>query len=437
MKKRLFAIPMAFGLAMAIAGCGNEVSSTSKTSVATTTVTTTETVATTTDEKTTTTTETTIPDEGSYTVKVYDIDDELIGEKTIKLNPSSTVLSQLEENFNVESYEGSWGTVLTSINNSVVDNNYYLAIYENGSLASTGVDGLEANPGDVFEYKVECWKTIAFGYTFDEYDILVDKAIYHYAKNGLKTSLANSNSFLDSTYWQAMAINLMKNNGYDTNLFNVNLFTDAYKNSLYGVDYDNMPNLTAWPTDANYAKWYYAARLFNVEDENFTSHFSAQIGGITSYRDEYSLPFNLSIAKEMNLDSLVSSDVLHTTYRASLEYGTDGIAWQLTGMALYNTLADSEFDVFTLENIQKNYAKDVSTAIILLPFAATNKNPREFNITENEDLLEYLFSFYNQDSYKFNIELDSSTDSSSNQIYASLMAYKVQRDLGKAVVLFA
>ena len=424
MKKRLFAIPMAFGLAMVIVSCGSEEVSTSKTSVDTTTITTTE-------------TKTTTKEKDSYTIKVYDIDDELIGEKTIELNDSSTVVNDLEENFEVVSTQSQYGTSLVSINNSVIDSNYYLAIYENGSYASVGVDGLEANDGDVFEFKVECWNTIAFGYAFDEYDILVDKAIYHYAKNGLKTSLANSNSFLDSTYWQAMAVNLMKNNNYDSNLFNVNLFTDAYKNSLSGVDFSNMPNLTSWATDANYAKWYYAARLFNVENEDFTSEFAAYLEGLTRYRDEYSLPFNLSIAKEMNLDSKVSNDLLNTTYRASLEYGTDGIAWQLTGMAVYNTLDDSEFDVFTLENIQKSYTQDVSAALILLPFAAANKNAREFNITADEDLLEFVFSFYNQDSYKFNIELDPTNDYSSNQIYASLMAYKVQRDTGKAVVLFA
>ena len=425
MKKRLFAIPMAFGLAMVIASCGSEEVSTSKTSVDTTTITTTE-------------TKTTTKEKDSYTIKVYDIDDELIGEKTIELNDSSTVVNDLEENFDVVSTQSQYGTSLVSINNSVIDSNYYLAIYENGSYASVGVDGLEANDGDVFEFKVECWNTIASGYgAFDEYDILVDKAIYHYAKNGLKTSLANSNSFLDSTYWQAMAVNLMKNNNYDSNLFNVNLFTDAYKNSLSGVDFSNMPNLTSWATDANYAKWYYAARLFNVENEDFTSEFAAYLEGLTRYRDEYSLPFNLSIAKEMNLDSKVSNDLLNTTYRASLEYGTDGIAWQLTGMAVYNTLDDSEFDVFTLENIQKSYTQDVSAALILLPFAAANKNAREFNITADEDLLEFVFSFYNQDSYKFNIELDPTNDYSSNQIYASLMAYKVQRDKNQGVILFA
>ena len=424
MKKRLFAIPMAFGLAMVIASCGSEEVSTSKTSVDTT-ITTTE-------------TKTTTKEKDSYTIKVYDIDDELIGEKTIELNDSSTVVNDLEENFNVVSTQSQYGTSLVSINNSVIDSNYYLAIYENGSYASVGVDGLEANDGDVFEFKVECWNTIASGYgAFDEYDILVDKAIYHYAKNGLKTSLANSNSFLDGTYWQAMAINLMKNNNYDSNLFNVNLFTDAYKNSLSGVDFSNMPNLTSWATDANYAKWYYAARLFNVENEDFTLEFAGYLEGLTRYRDEYSLPFNLSIAKEMNLDSKVSNDLLNTTYRASLEYGTDGIAWQLTGMAVYNTLDDSEFDVFTLENIQKSYTQDVSAALILLPFAAANKNAREFNITADEDLLEFVFSFYNQDSYKFNIELDPTNDYSSNQIYASLMAYKVQRDKNQEVILFA
>ena len=130
MKKRLFAIPMAFGLAMVIASCGSEEVSTSKTSVDTTTITTTE-------------TKTTTKEKDSYTIKVYDIDDELIGEKTIELNDSSTVVNDLEENFEVVSTQSQYGTSLVSINNSVIDSNYYLAIYENGSYASVGVDGLE------------------------------------------------------------------------------------------------------------------------------------------------------------------------------------------------------------------------------------------------------------------------------------------------------
>jgi hypothetical protein len=41
-----------------------------------------------------------------------------------------------------------------------------------------------------------------------------------------------------------MVVYLMENNGYNSNLFNNTLFTDAYKSSLSGVDFKDMPNLT-------------------------------------------------------------------------------------------------------------------------------------------------------------------------------------------------
>ena len=416
MKKKLFAIPLALGMALGMAGCGNEAETT------------------TTTEKTTVAPYYTTEWPKTYTIKVYDIDGELIGDKTVDLKECPTVNDALDKYFDVKKN----GTFITSINNSVVDSNWYLNILENGKSSPVGVDELEANDGDVFEFKSECRNTKAL----DEYDVLVDKAIYHYAKNGLKTSLAASNSFLDSSYWQAMAVYLMENNGYDSNLFNNTLFTDAYKASLSGVDFKDMPNLTEWPTDANYAKWYYAARLFDVTNEDFTSNFSAYLEGLTKYRDEYSLPFNLSIAKEMNLDSKVSTELLNTTYRASVEYGTDGYTWELCGLALYNTLSDSDFEPLTLANVdasvEQGYAaKDTSLSLFLLPLAAAKKNAREFMIEENTDIIKYLFdNHFDSVNYQFDME-KAEYDYSSNQIYASLMAYKVQRDKDKAVVLFA
>ena len=63
------------------------------------------------------------------------------------------------------------------------DEKLAVAIYENGIAASSGVESLVVYEKDVFEFKVECWNTLDSGYgLFDKYDILVDKAIYHYAK---------------------------------------------------------------------------------------------------------------------------------------------------------------------------------------------------------------------------------------------------------------
>jgi hypothetical protein len=144
----------------------------------------------------------------------------------------------------------------------------------------------------------------------------------------------------------------------------------------------------------------------------------------------------------MNLDSKVSTELLNTTYRASVEYGTDGFTWELCGLALYNTLSDSDFEPLTLANIETAVkqglaAKDTSLSLFLLPLAAAKKNARELMIEENTNIIKYLFDNH-FDSYNDQLDMEKAEyDYSSNQIYASLMAYKVQRDKNKAVVLFA
>jgi hypothetical protein len=58
-------------------------------------------------------------------------------------------------------------------------------------------------------------------------------------------------------------------------------------------------------------------------------------------------------------------------------------------------------------------------------------------IEENTDIIKYLFdNHFDSENYQFDME-KAERDYSSNQIYASLMAYKVQRDKGTGVILFA
>ena len=46
----------------------------------------------------------------------------------------------------------------------------------------------------------------------DSYEVLLDQAVYHYAKTKMKTSIASSTSCFDSTFWQSISLyNMMKN----------------------------------------------------------------------------------------------------------------------------------------------------------------------------------------------------------------------------------
>ena len=129
----------------------------------------------------------------TYKIVITDIDGENLGSKDIELTENRSVFDDLVANFDVNYTTSEYGPYLSSINNSVIDVNYYLAIYENNQAASTGVDGLVADENDVFEFKVECWNTLSSGYgTLDDYDLLVDKAIYGYMKQlDLSTSTTN------------------------------------------------------------------------------------------------------------------------------------------------------------------------------------------------------------------------------------------------------
>ena len=431
MKKRLFASTMVFGLAIVLSSCGGDNKTTSGE------------VKTTTDlDKTATETKTNL---GSYTIEVYDLDGELVGNETLSIQEYPSLWDGLNAKFDVKAKDSDGSHYLTSINQTVIDKSFSLMIYENDSLASTGVDGIVVDDGDKFTIKNECWNTVESGFgTMDSYEVLLDQAIYHYAKTKMKTSIAQSTSCFDSIYWQSISLYYMMKNNYDSNLFNLNSYSDAYKESITNANLDDLPNATPWASEANYAKWYYAARLFDTDLTKFKEVYGTYLDNLTTYGSEYVMPFALSIAKELGLDNKIKDDVKNPTFRASLQYGTDALAWQITGMALYNTLEDSEMNVFTLDAINQavnDFGADLSTSIanVLFPLVAMNKNPRDFALDEsNTDLIKYLFdNCYDKEEMVFKTEKLGTGDYSSNQIYASLMAYKIQRDQKKAVNIFA
>lgn len=353
---------------------------------------------------------------GKYQIKVYDIDSELIGDKTLNIRDYNSLYEALSDNFEVEASLTEYGHFLESINGSVKDENYAIFIYENEKAADTGIDNLKIDAGDLFEFKVECFNT-----SLDEYDLLVDKVIYRYAKNKLKTSFTDDLDILKSnTYWQAMLMNIMNSNS----VFDFD-FSNKLIENIKSIDVSKL-------SKANFAKYYYHARLIdNFDFTEFKKVYTTYLNNITEYTSygEYEYAFTLSIAKELGLEESINSNVINTTYRADTSWGIDGLIWQLTGLALYKDIEDTEFQNIVLTDT----SNDVTTASVLLLYAATNKSPR----TKGNDIVKTLFDkFYDQETGKFEME-KSSSDYSSNQIYASLAAYKKSRDLNKGVNLFA
>ena len=366
-----------------------------------------------------------------YSIKVTDIDGEEIGYKEININAYDTLIDALNAEFEVVSTNSEWGTTLISINSSITDPNYYLAIYENGEYALTGVDGLIIDANDSFEFVVECFNTIESGYgTLDEYDLLVDKLIYNYAKNYMQDSLSNSNSYTDSIYWDMMSINLMLSFSYDKNAFNTNSVTNEFINSLNNTDFSTL-------NGANIGKYYYAASALNLDLNEFKSFYEDYITNtISEEYSEWTMPFIMSPAKKLGLTSDKLNALINTDYLAATTWGIDGIAWQATSLQLFD-----KYNTDILINFPAaDYGNGASTALALLPYAALNENVRDSKYEQNSsDLIEILIdNYYDEElcllKYSKN---DTAVNMSTNQIYAALMAYKAQRDYNKAANIFA
>ena len=366
----------------------------------------------------------------AFEIKVTDIDGEVLGDKTLVAGNYDTVYNALDDNFEVVATSTAYGHYLVSINNSVVDSNYYMAIYENGEAALTGIDGLEINPGDLFEFKVECLNTIAWGGTFDEYDILVDKAFYHYAKTYMKDFNASSTVYNDSNYWNYMLNNLMISNNYDSNLFKT-LTNESVKASLESQD------LTALSGE-NIAKYYWAAKSYNLDLTSFKTEYQTIINNISTTYSDYVTPFVISPAKSLNITSDNLTNLITNASAPSTQYGTDALVWQIACLAMFDkyTSADVLSSVIT-RNVDYGC---ISVAITLQDYAALNVSPRQTSYeVDGKDVIEFLFDeFYDAELGYFKVyKTDTEISDFSNQIYASLAAYKVQRDKGTAAYLYA
>ena len=367
----------------------------------------------------------------NYSIKVVDLDGEVLADKTYSTKDYDSVLKAITEDLNAVCYDTQYGKSVSSVKGSIVDANWYLALYENGTYASTMVDGLVIDEGDKFEFISECWNTVASGYgTMDETDVLLDKILYSYMKKYFKDVVASSVDLATGDYWSMMMLYMMASNYYDANVFNTSYFKEEYKTALTNTDFSTLDG-AAW------GKYFYAARAFELNLDAFkaayTTYMTDKVTDETAY-SEWATPFYLSPAKYLEVSTDSVSALANTEYRAGSEWGLDGWCWQMTNLSL--------FKEFTLEDLANITASDqgngCSQALLLLPLAANNINAREVKNEAGKDLVQLVLDYYDADLglVKWSSE-DTTINYSTNQIYASLMAYKAQRDLRKAVNLFA
>ena len=134
---------------------------------------------------------------------------------------------QIKNKCDVKYEDSTYGAYLTQINDSIIDDNYFLAIYENGTQALVGVEGIVIDNNDEFKIVVENFTN------FDDTDLLVDKIVYGFYKNAKE--LYKNQSYCD--YYLIASFDKLIDLGYDLDLSFLN---DNIKNSFKNLDYSNM-----------------------------------------------------------------------------------------------------------------------------------------------------------------------------------------------------
>ena len=359
-----------------------------------------------------------------YTIKYVNF---LGKEKSLTFDAKdANILNDLKSFTDVNESNG----YIKGINNSFADSNWGIMIYENGEMASTGVSGLVVDAGDVFEFKHECWNSYITGYgPLDETDVWVDKVVYNYALNRLPNTLSSLTTWNSSNYWDEMVLYHMMNANvfgtpiYDSNVFNTNMLNNDLIVATATTDVDDVFTST---DRTEILKYYYAARLLNISISNYSSNLQNYDNNLTSYNqyDEYFIPFVEGISCTLDLE--LPNALINTEYVPSLEYGEDGRAWFYTGQAAYLVLDEDDLD---FANPGDSWTPVISKSAMLFAYAAAG--------VKNKELLTYIKdNYFDMDSFKFDLELTDS-DYSSNQIYAALIAYKINRDTGFSFNFFS
>ncbi len=367
------------------------------------------------------------PKEPSYQIKIVDIDGEILGQKELSYNENTVLFNDLIANFDVEYTTSEFGPYLSRINGSIIDNNYYLAIYQNNEAAPSGVDGIVVKENDVLEFKVECWNTIQSGYgTLDEYDLLVDKAIYGYMK---KLDLSKSTSFSDGSFWDLLTINVAKNNYYDSQVFNFDNISEAVKNEIENYDISQL-------TDANLYKYYLYSKALNKDLTALSEYATAYAATLDSTYNYYVTPFVVAACYGLKVNNEILDGLVKESISNDYTWGPDIPVWQYTTSMLYNENVDASTLTTCVSKL--DYENSCSTALVLQAFAASNENIRDAKYeVDGKDLIEVLFdNYYNAETNVLEYTKGVENTYSANQTIASLMAYKAYRDNKKAINIY-
>lgn len=356
-----------------------------------------------------------------YTISVYDIDGEKLANKEIIGLEGDLLIDALKENFDVVSTQTEWGSLITSIEGSIVDPNYYLACYENDEYATVGADELVLENNDKIEYYAECFNT-----ELDIVDLVVDQLIYDFMKKSVsaifeKVDASGKSPFYD--YYLTPAILMMKKLGYDQSIFNFNFSNAAaIKEVLEQKDWQ------AETDQNNFMK----GGISLIALEGDTASFKEALNSQSTYNYWQAI-----ITKALNIENEALSSTI-SGWTAPTASG-DLSMMQLSAYSVYMTkeqlgtaAIDATYANLTETGVDCWGVNGASTAQFILGLCALGLNPREYTVTTETgttDAIEILTTYVTDGGLKYQLDNDSADlGYTTPQGIAALLAYKAMRD---------
>ena len=372
----------------------------------------------------------------TVTFNVYDIDGELLGSKEIKKDESfegkkdGAAFQLLVDNFDVQYTESEYGPYITSINKSVSDANYYLALYENGAMSMVGINDIEVNDGDVYDFKVETWST-----SKTANDLLIDKMVYSFMKKDL------TKVFTDSyDYSLLQAIVKANKSFYDANLFDLNKIPNI---SNYKAQW------TADQTGASLGNLFKAS--LGCVDFDLANDTIAPALNALNNKEELEIIWSIAYY----LDACYNANVDNETYQAVLadfasiletSDPSDSVNMALAFYALFSSDENFEQNVKTILDKQTSClgedgfvdawmgANSCSTAQLIIALVATGQDPTTYY---GVDLVNILLRYQHDGLFNYQLsDAEADLAFSTPQCYAALLMYKLYRDAGNKAVSF-
>lgn len=371
----------------------------------------------------------------NYSVKVVDLDGEVVFEKNLTTKNKNSLFLDLNREATVVADASDLGHYIYSINGTISDPNYYLALYENDTYSLVGVDEVTIDEGDKFTFKSECFNLEGNGYggTMTATDLKVDKIIYSSYKK-LKEV------YKDMTYVPydlLFAYSKLEKLGYDVD--SKKIFPDAVKSNYDNVSFTNMSigdtfktaiSLYALEKDLTGVKEYISSSSFDLT-EAFVETSAVYLDDVMSllgvqasnYADYTTLLSNLTL--DVNETSCMYVSAMKRLDNYNFDNFVTGIKSALTSNGFSYTMNFGGVD-YTACN-----ASSTSQAILALTTLGKNLKSEEFKVGQ-ETLIDVLLKYYDEEKGLF---FDSEGDTynlsyAEPQSLAALISYKIFNDKG-------